>query len=55
MATQPVSFNIEEKSGGFGITGGAINSDNWYLWGIGALNVILVVIIIIVAIRIAKS
>src|SRR3989344_2314491 len=59
VASQPVSFTVEKSSrlGGLGgITGGSIISgDNWYLWGIGALNVILVIIIIIVAIRIAKS
>jgi hypothetical protein len=60
IASQPVSFTIGEGSGSSGglgtITGGAIvDNDNWYLWGIGALNVILVIIIIVVAIRIARS
>ena len=58
-ATKTVNVPIEKASGGFkfpGLTGGAIiNSDNWYLWGIGILNVILVIIIIIVAIRVARS
>src|SRR3989344_2691819 len=53
---QPVSVKIDGKQGfKFGITGGVINEGNWYLWGIGALNIILVIIIIIVAIRVAKS
>ena len=56
LARQPVTITITPKAPGW-ITGGVIgiNSDNWYLWGIGALNVILVIIIIIVAVRIARS
>jgi uncharacterized membrane protein len=53
VTRQPVSVSIEPKSG-FGITGGVIGGDNWYLWGIGLLNIILVVIIIIVAVRVAR-
>ena len=54
---QVVAVTIEAAKPGFnlGITGFAINKDNWYLWGIGALNVLLVLIIIIVAIRVARS
>lgn len=50
-------FTIEEQTGfNFaGITGNIISEGNWYLWGIGALNVLLVVIIIIVAFRVAKK
>lgn len=52
---QPVSVSIEDGSG-FGITGSSIFSgDNTYLWIIGGLNVLLVVIIIIVAISVAKK
>jgi hypothetical protein len=54
---QPVSVTIE-KSTGFsfpGFTGNSVEGDNWYLWGIGLLNVILIVIIIVVAIRVARS
>ncbi len=29
--------------------------DNWYLWAIGALNIVLVVVIIIVAVRVARK
>ncbi|MDO8623391.1 MAG: putative S-layer protein [archaeon] len=36
------------------ITGNAIGS-NWYLWGIGALNVILIIIIIVVAMKVARG
>lgn len=54
---QPVSVTIEKSQGvSFPWTGSAVGSgDNWYLWGIGLLNVILIIIIIIVAIRVAKS
>ncbi len=54
---QPVSVTIEEQTGFnlAGITGNIISGDNWYLWGIGALNVLLVVIIIIVAFKVAKK
>jgi len=56
VTTQSVTVDIQAKEGfNWNITGNAINSDNWYLWGIGALNVLLVIIIIIVAIRVAKS
>jgi hypothetical protein len=48
VTRQPVQVDIEASSlfGGFG--------GNAYLWGIGALNILLVIIIIIVAIRVAK-
>ncbi len=53
---QPVSVTIEESDSGFGfITGNIISESNWYLWGIGALNVILIVVIILVALRVAKK
>ena len=53
VATQAVSVNIESKSG-FGITGLAIG-DNAALWGFGLLNIILLIIIIIVAVRVARK
>jgi len=53
IVKQPVSVTIEGKSGiGFG---DAISSDNWYLWLIGALNIILVIIIIVVIVRITRK
>ena len=56
LAKQPVSVTIEKAGFTFpGFTGNVINSGNWYLWGIGLLNVILVLIIIIVAVKVAKS
>lgn len=52
---QPVSVTIEQSSGFLnGITGNAV-AGNWYLWGIGLLNIILIIVIVVVAIRIAKS
>ncbi len=56
VVTQPVTVTIEASSPGFfsRITGNAIGG-NAYLWGIGILNVILVIVIIIVAVRVAKS
>ena len=54
VTTQLVSdIVIEERSGLFGLTG-AVTSGSAYLWGIGLLNVILIAIIIIVAVRIAR-
>ena len=55
--SQPVSVSIENLSGLPSLTGlfAGIGGDNWYLWGIGALNVLLVLIIIIVAIKVAKK
>jgi len=52
LVKQPVSVTITKA--GFSITGAAIG-DNWYLWGIGALNIILVIIIIIVAVKVARK
>ncbi len=54
ITIKPASVLIEKRGGGFGITGAAISEDNWYLWGIGLLNIILVIIIIIVAVRVAR-
>ena len=53
IKTQPVSVNIESAKPLFGITG-LVTTDNAYLWGIGLLNIILIVIIILVAVRIAR-
>lgn len=53
--SQPVTVTIE-KSGSFGsITGGIIGTGNWYLWGIGFLNLLLIIIIIIVAVRVVRK
>jgi len=56
VATQPVQVEIQKTSSGFaGITGNVFADGNKYLWGIGILNVILIVFIIIVAIRVARK
>ena len=51
---QPVAVTIEAKKG-FSLDRSIIDKENWYLWGIGALNVVLVIIIIVVAIRVARK
>ena len=53
VTTQPVSVTIEPRSR-FGITGNLISGEN-LPWVIGALNIILVIIIIIVAVRVARK
>lgn len=53
--TQPLKVEIEKSGFTFPFTGNVISDGNWYLWGIGALNVILVIIIILVAIRVARK
>ncbi len=52
ITKQPVSVLIE-KSSGFNFEG--LIQDNWYLWVIGAVNIILVIIIILVAVRVARK
>lgn len=53
LTRQPVQVNIEPR-GGFGITGNVI-SGGALPWVIGLLNIILIVIIIIVAVRLARK
>ena len=57
IVDQPVSVSIQEQTGFnfLGITGNMISENNWYLWGIGALNVLLIAVIIIVALKVAKK
>jgi uncharacterized membrane protein len=56
ITKQPVSVTIEKSRFNLpGITGNVIKGDNWYLWGIGALNLILVIVIVIVALRVMKK
>jgi uncharacterized membrane protein len=55
VAQQPVSVNITAKKGFLSsITGGAIAS-NPLVWGIGIINLVLVILIIIVAVRILRK
>lgn len=56
ILSQPVTVTIEKASIFPGITGLFTgDNSNFYLWGIGALNVLLVLIIIIVAIRVVRK
>ncbi len=52
---QQVSVEITKPKLFSFLTGNLVKGDNWYLWGIGALNILLVVIIITVALRVAKK
>jgi len=52
VVSQPVQVEITKR--GFGITGNFFSGDNKYIWGIGLLNLILIVLIIVIAVRISK-
>jgi len=54
IVTQPVLIPIEGRFSFSEITG-AVIGENWYLWGIGALNIILVIAIIFVALRLVRK
>jgi uncharacterized membrane protein len=51
VANQPVSVPVLAS----GTSLSDMFGDNWYIWLIGALNVILVVVIIVIAIKVAKK
>ncbi|MBI3622838.1 putative S-layer protein [Candidatus Pacearchaeota archaeon] len=51
VANQPVSVAIAESKTSLS----SIFGNNWYIWLIGALNVILVVVIIVIAVKVAKK
>lgn len=53
LTTQPVSVSIAPQKGLFG--GIKLPENNLYLWGIGALNALLILAIVIVAIRLSKD
>ncbi len=55
VLVQPVSVTIEKQSS-VSLTGlfSGLGGDNWYLWGIGALNILLILIIIVVAVKVSK-
>jgi len=57
ILSQPVTVTLAEKPTILAKIKELVQSsgDNWYLWGIGALNVILVLVIIFVAIRVVKG
>ena len=51
---QPVSVSIQPAGFLSSITGGAVSENAW-VWGLGALNVVLILIIIIVAVRVMRK
>jgi len=53
VKTQPVSVTIEGKSSFSNLTG-KVTSGSGLIWGVGLLNVILILVIIIVAIKVAR-
>jgi hypothetical protein len=53
IVNQPVQVEITKRT--WGITGNLISGDNKYIWGIGLLNLILIVLIIVIAVRIARK
>jgi len=53
IVSQPVQVEITKKK--WGITGNLFSGDNKYIWGIGLLNLILIVLIIVIAVRIARK
>ncbi len=57
VISQPIDGIVIEKAGFnlFGVTGAVIGNKNWYVWAIGALNIVLVLIIILVAVRLVKK
>lgn len=57
IVAQPVSVSIEEAPVGFlrGITGNVIGEGRGYLWAIGAVNLILIVLIVVVAVRLSRK
>ena len=55
VVQQPVSVSIEAKKFMGFFTGAVTGGDAYLLWGLGLLNVILIVAIIIVVIRILRK
>ncbi len=54
VVSQPVQVEITKKT--WSLFGGNLFSgDNKYIWGIGILNLVLIVLIIIIAVRIARK
>ncbi len=54
VQTQKVSVSIEETPKGF-FTGGIIGNSNLYFWGLGLLNVILILSIVFVVVRLMRK
>jgi len=54
VATQPVSVMIEKADFFSSITGSAV-LENPLVWGFGILNIILIIVVILVAIRVSRK
>lgn len=55
---QPITVTVQKAPGFFSfLTGNATSAlkGNWYLWAIGGLNVLLLVIIVVVAVRVSRK
>lgn len=52
---QPVAVSLESSAGFLSGITSKLTGSSWYLWAIGALNIILVVVIIVVALKVAKN
>ncbi len=55
IVNQPISVEITKGTGLFGITGNVLSGNNKYLWAIGIANVVLIVLIIVIAVKIARK
>jgi hypothetical protein len=57
VLSKQISVTIKQREfGGLSkITGGLISESNWPIWTIGAVNIILVFVIILVALKVAKK
>ncbi len=53
IVNQPVQVEITKRT--WGITGNFLSGDNKYIWGIGLLNLVLIILIIVIAVRIARK
>ena len=54
VTKQPVSVMIESSGFLGSITGGAISENGW-VWGLGLLNLVLIIVIILVAMRVMRK
>ena len=54
VVSQPVQVEITKKKWSL-FNGNLFSGDNKYIWGIGILNLVLIVLIIIIAVRIARK
>ncbi|MFA5992176.1 MAG: putative S-layer protein [Candidatus Pacearchaeota archaeon] len=56
ITEQTFSINVQPKRSFFGsFSFGSLFGDNWFIWVVAALNIILVLLIVVIAIKIAKK